>query len=459
MKLFKHKSLMPEIFYRSSSASLERQNSCESQPSQQLLSTSIYTTANALSNSRKTLKFQPPLLLNLHNFPSSSTLNHFSQQNQSSSSSGISTLKSTHRSKNSSTSTFLHKQSSICKNTLTHHLNVNPNPNESLYSNQLTSILYESYMDFAEFSELFKSFYTHMRKDIKAIYDKYAVLVSCKDEESLEKTVSCVTRAPKSLELTRNSTSIQPVKNVDAAKKSELQKQLMLNNNNRLFYDIISSNSIGSNGVNCSSELMLLNYYSHSAQPTINSSLSLELYAITLKQFRDFLENEQEEKHLKDEEIEFIIKRHEPNPFYRSRNMLSYVGFVRFLTDRDNFEVANSSGEVKMGYPLSYYYIASSHNTYLTGHQLKGESSAEIYREALKSGCRCVELDVWDGDDSWPVVYHGRTLTSKVALRTVVEVINESAFVASPYPVILSIENRCSLAQQAKMAFIFSVSF
>lgn len=36
-----------------------------------------------------------------------------------------------------------------------------------------------------------------------------------------------------------------------------------------------------------------------------------------------------------------------------------------------------------------------------------------------------------------------------------VEVINESAFVTSPYPVILSIENRCSLMQQARMAQIF----
>ena len=33
--------------------------------------------------------------------------------------------------------------------------------------------------------------------------------------------------------------------------------------------------------------------------------------------------------------------------------------------------------------------------------------------------------------------------------------INESAFLTSPYPVILSIENRCSLIQQARMAQTF----
>ncbi len=34
-----------------------------------------------------------------------------------------------------------------------------------------------------------------------------------------------------------------------------------------------------------------------------------------------------------------------------------------------------------MDYPLSYYFAACSHNTYLTGHQLRGESSVEMYRE------------------------------------------------------------------------------
>lgn len=47
--------------------------------------------------------------------------------------------------------------------------------------------------------------------------------------------------------------------------------------------------------------------------------------------------------------------------------------------------------------------------------------------------------------------------SSLLAPQDVVEAVNRSAFVISDMPVVLSIENHCSLPQQRKMAEIFKV--
>ncbi|EFX81685.1 hypothetical protein DAPPUDRAFT_317364 [Daphnia pulex] len=151
-----------------------------------------------------------------------------------------------------------------------------------------------------------------------------------------------------------------------------------------------------------------------------------------------------------------LISKHEVSNA-KQEGLLTIAGFTSLMK---SYDIANEDHQTlfqDMNQPLSDYYIASSHNTYLKGNQLTSKSSVQAYIKALEQGCRCVELDLWDGPAGDPIIYHGRTLTSQVMLTDVLmDAIKPYAFKVSPYPLILSLESHLSKKQTRRLAFLLS---
>ncbi|XP_042301039.1 1-phosphatidylinositol 4,5-bisphosphate phosphodiesterase beta-4 isoform X10 [Sceloporus undulatus] len=151
-----------------------------------------------------------------------------------------------------------------------------------------------------------------------------------------------------------------------------------------------------------------------------------------------------------------IIETYEPDEDLKNKGLMSSDGFCRYLMSDENAPVFLDRLELyqEMEQPLAHYFISSSHNTYLTGRQFGGKSSVEMYRQVLLAGCRCVELDCWDGkgEDQEPIITHGKAMCTDILFKDVIQAIKETAFVTSDYPVILSFENHCSKYQQYKMS-------
>lgn len=186
---------------------------------------------------------------------------------------------------------------------------------------------------------------------------------------------------------------------------------------------------------------------------------------LTVEQMTEFINSKQRDPRLneilypplKPEQVQLLVDKYEPNALLAQKGQISAEGFTRYLNAEENSIIPPEKLDQSedMTFPLSHYFINSSHNTYLTAGQLAGNSSVEMYKQVLLSGCRCIELDCWKGrtTEEEPVITHGFTMTTEISFKEVIEAIAECAFKTSPFPIILSFENHVdSPKQQAKMA-------
>jgi phosphatidylinositol phospholipase C, delta len=110
---------------------------------------------------------------------------------------------------------------------------------------------------------------------------------------------------------------------------------------------------------------------------------------------KEFERDGASERHLKN-----IYDQHvKDRTFQDGTSLTDQVSFMQYMRS----PAAAALGprpDVDLSHPMSSYYISSSHNTYLTGNQLYGDANTDGYTNVLKRGCRCLEIDIWDGDDS-----------------------------------------------------------
>lgn len=90
----------------------------------------------------------------------------------------------------------------------------------------------------------------------------------------------------------------------------------------------------------------------------MNTSRNAALNVAAIKHFFCSQQNQQ----VDDIYINKLIQNHEPDPVFRSKQLLSFEGFVRYLTDPSNFAFVPEEIKISpenLHYPLSYYYISS----------------------------------------------------------------------------------------------------